>query len=83
MNEFRPDVFTGFEKQIRDARLTRSAMIGEVIGNGLGEAWISAQRVVIWISNAMTARFAAFKRQKSQKPLCQHLEFLPRTETPH
>ena len=83
MNEFRSDAFTGFEKQIRDARLMRSAMIGEMIGNGLGEAWISAQRVVIWISNAMTSPSAELKRQKSQKPLCQHLEFLPRTETTH
>lgn len=83
MNEFRSDAFTGFEKQIRDARLMRSAMIGEVIGNGLGEAWISAQRMVIWISNAMTSPSAALKRQKSQPPLRQHLEFQPRTETPH
>lgn len=83
MNEFRSDAFTGFEKQIRDARLMRSAMIGEVIGNALGDAWLSAQRMVIWISNAMTSLSAELKRQKIQKALRQHLEFQPRTETPH
>lgn len=83
MNEFRSDAFTGFEKQIRDARLMRSAMIGEAIGNGLGAAWISAQRLVIGISNAMASQSAALKSQKSQKPLRQRIEFQPRTETPH
>ena len=84
MNEFRSDTFTGLEKQISDARLMRSAMIGEAIGNALGDAWISAQRMVIWISNAMAASpFAALKRQKSRRPLRQHPEFQPRTETPH
>lgn len=83
MNEFRSDAFTGFEKQIRDARLMRSAMIGEAIGNALGDAWISAKRMVIRISNAMTSPSAELKRRKSQKPLRQHLEFQPRTETPH
>ena len=83
MNEFRSDAFTGFEKQIRDARLVRSAMIGEAIGNALGGAWLNTQRMVIWISNAMTSPSVALKRQKGQKPLRQHLEFQPRTETPH
>ena len=33
MNEFKSVAFSGVEKQIRDARLIRSAMIGEAIGN--------------------------------------------------
>ena len=39
MNEFKTVAFRGFEKQVRNAGLTQSAVIGEAIGNSLAEAW--------------------------------------------
>ena len=43
MNEFETGSFSGIEKQIRDARLVRSAMIGEAIGSAFAAVWFCAQ----------------------------------------
>ena len=45
MNEFKTVTFSGIEKQIRDARLVRSATIGEAIGNAFAAVWFCAQRM--------------------------------------
>ena len=63
MNEFKTEAFTGFEKQIRDARLMRSAMIGEAIGNGIAEAWFGAQRLAVKLHGAIAAMRDARMRQ--------------------
>lgn len=67
MNELRTVAFRGFEKQIRNARLTQSAVIGEAIGNGLVRAWWSAQRLGVALEVAMATRYAALKRLSASR----------------
>ena len=80
MNEHRTVAFRGFERQIRSARLTQSAVIGEAIGNGLVHAWCSAQRLGIALEVAMAARYAALKRLSTSR---QPREVPRRVATPH
>ena len=80
MNEHRTVAFRGFERQIRHARLTQSAVIGEAIGNGLVHAWCSAQRLGIALEVAMAARYAALKRLSASR---QPREVPRRVATPH
>ena len=63
MNEFKTEAFAGFEKQIGDARLMRSAMIGDAIGNGIAAAWFGAQRLATKLNGAIAAMRAARTRQ--------------------
>ena len=62
MNEFKTVTFSGFEKQIRDARLVRSAMIGEAIGNAFATVWFSAQRMGAWMKIVISDKYATVKR---------------------
>ena len=80
MNELRTVAFRGLEKQIRNARLTQSAVIGEVIGNRLAEAWFSTQRLGVALEFAMAARYAALKRLSASR---QPHEGQRRVATPH
>ena len=63
MNEFKTEAFAGFEKQISDARLMRSAMIGEAIGKGIAAAWFGAQRFAAKLNGAIAAMRDARMRQ--------------------
>ena len=80
MKEFKTVAFAGFEKQIRDARLTATAMRGEVIGNFVAEAWFSTQRLVARLQAAIAQRQAAIKQPTSARP---HLTGQHRVATPH
>ncbi len=81
MKEFRTVAFAGFEKQIHDARLTGSAMRGEVIGNFVAEAWFSTQRLVARLQAAIANRKTAFKQPSAAH---QHLTGQHRVAiTPH
>ena len=64
MNEFKTVTFSGFEKQIRDARLVRSAMIGEAIGNAFATVWFSAQRMGAWMKIVIGDNYATLKRHR-------------------
>lgn len=80
MNEHKTVAFRGIERQIRDARLTQSAVIGEAIGNGLFHAWYSAQRLGIALEVAMAMRYAALKRLSASR---QPHDVPRRVATPH
>ena len=80
MNELRTVAFRGFEKQIRNARLTQSAVIGEAIGNVLAEAWFSTKRLGVALEVAMATRYAALKRLSASR---QPHEVPRRVATPH
>ncbi len=71
MKEFKTVAFAGFEKQIRDARLTAAAMRGEVIGNFVAEAWFSTQRLVS-ISPVNTESPRSTERPVTSPPPCPH-----------
>ena len=62
MNEFKTVTFSGIEKQIRDARLVRSAMIGEAIGNTFAAVWFSAQRMGAWMKIIIVDKYATLKQ---------------------
>ena len=66
MNEFKTVTFSGIEKQIRDAQLVRSAMIGEAIGNAFATVWFSAQRMGAWMKIVIGDRYATVKRLRQQ-----------------
>ena len=80
MNEFKTVAFRGFEKQVRDAGLTQSAVIGEAIGNSLAEAWFCTQRLGVALELAMAARYAALKRLSASR---QPHKGQRRVATPH
>ena len=71
MNEFKTVTFSGFEKQIRDARLVRSAMIGEAIGNTFAAVWFSAQRMGAWMKIVIVEKYATVKRLRQHSAASQ------------
>ena len=80
MKEFKTVAFAGFEKQIRDARLTGSAMRGEVIGNFVAEAWFSTQRLAARLQTMIANRKTALKQPSATHA---HLTGQHRVATPH
>jgi hypothetical protein len=72
MNESRTVAFSGIEKQIRDAGLTQSAMIGEAIGDALAAAWFGAKRLTATKYAALTHRLAAYQRLNLQRRVATH-----------
>ena len=76
MNEFKTVTFSGIEKQIRDAQLVRSAMIGEAIGNAFATVWFYARRIVAWMKIVIGDKYATLKQ------LRQHSAASPMA-TPH
>ncbi len=82
MKEFKTVAFAGFEKQIRDARLTVPAMRGEVIGNFVAEAWFSTQRLVARLQTVMANRKTTLTL-KQPSAARQHLTGQHRIATPH
>ena len=71
MNEFKSVAFSGVEKQIRDARLVRSAMIGEAIGNAFATVWFSAQRMGAWMKIVIVDKYAPLKRLRQHSASSQ------------
>ena len=71
MNEFKTNTFSGVEKQIRDARLIRSAMIGEAIGNTFAAVWFSAQRMGAWMKIVIGDRYATVKHLRQHSASSQ------------
>lgn len=61
MNEFKTVTFSGIEKQIRDARLVRSAMIGEAVGNAFAAVWFCSQRMGARMKIVIGDRYVAVK----------------------
>lgn len=70
MQEFKTVAFAGFEKSIRDAGLTRSAIIGELLGNALAEGWFSARRQIDRLDIAIATMQASVKSRLAAR---QHL----------
>ena len=58
--------FMDIDNQIRVARLTRSAALGDAIGSTLASTWLSAERSAIRLENAIARRLAAMTRQESE-----------------
>lgn len=58
--------FMDIDNQIRVARLTRSAALGDAIGSALASTWLSAERSAIRLENAIARRLAAMTRQESE-----------------
>ena len=71
MNEFKSVAFSGVEKQIRDARLIRSAMIGEAIGNTFATVWFSAQRMGAWMKIVIVDKYATLKQLRQHSAASQ------------
>ena len=67
MTEFKTSVFAGFEKSIHDARLTRTARIGELLGSALAEVWFSARRQADRLTIAMAAKRPALNRRMTAR----------------
>ena len=80
MKEFKTVAFAGFEKVIRDARLTRSAMIGELLGNALAETWFSLRRQADRLAIAIATKQTAFKGRMTTH---QHLNGQNHAAAPH
>ena len=80
MKEFKTVAFAGFEKSIRDARLTRSAIIGELLGNALAEGWFSVKRQADRLGIAIATKQAALKGRLAAR---QHLNGQNHAVTPH
>ncbi|MCY7386575.1 MAG: hypothetical protein LH481_00670 [Burkholderiales bacterium] len=80
MKEFKTVAFAGFEKPIRDAGLTRSAVIGEWLGNGLAEVWFSFRRQVGRLDIAKATTQAALKGRMAAR---HHLGSQRHAATPH
>ena len=81
MKEFKTDAFAGFEKSIRDAHLTRSAIIGELLGNALAEGWFSVKRQADRLGIAIIATQQA--TLKGRLAARQHLNGQNHAVTPH
>lgn len=81
MKKLKTVAFPGFEKQIRDARLTQSAMIGEAIGNGLAETWFEGQRFIARIDLFINAKFATLKHALAKRSHTTNQRRI--TATPH
>ena len=71
MNEFKTVTFSGIEKQIRDAQLVRSAMIGEAIGNTFAAVWFSAQRMGAWMKIVIVDKYATLKQLRQHSAASQ------------
>lgn len=80
MKEFKTDAFAGFEKSIRDARLTRSAIIGELLGSAIAEVWFSIKRQADRLAIAIAAQQATLKGRLAAR---QHLNGQNHAVTPH
>jgi hypothetical protein len=72
MSESKTVAFSGIEKQIRDAGLTQSAMIGEAIGDALANAWFGAKRLTAAKYAVLTHRLAAYQRLTVQRRVAAH-----------
>ena len=72
--------FAGFEKSIREARLTRSAMIGELLGNAVAELWFSLRRQADRLDIAITSNKVS---RKGRMTLPRHLDGPKHVVTPH
>ena len=80
MKEFKTVAFAGFEKSIREARLTRSAMIGELLGNAIAEVWFSLRRQADRLEIAIASNKASLKGRMT---LPRHLDGPKHVVTPH
>lgn len=80
MKEFKTVAFAGFEKSIREARLTRSAMIGELLGNAIAEVWFSLRRKADRLDIAIASNKASLEGRMT---LPRHLDGPKHVVTPH
>lgn len=80
MTEFETSVFAGFEKSIHDARLTRTAMIGELLGSALAEVWFSARRQADCLTVAIAAKRSTLNGRMTAR---QQANGQNRVATPH
>ena len=80
MKEFKTVAFAGFEKSIREARLTRSAMIGELLGNAIAEVWFSLRRQADRLHIAIASNKASLEGRMT---LPRHLDGPKHVVTPH
>ena len=76
MKEFKTGAFAGFEKSIREARLTRSAVIGELLGNAIAEVRRQADRLDIAIASNKASL-------EGRMTLPRHLDGPKHVVTPH